>query len=175
MKRARQFPIIRTLFAASLLCVLSLSVRAQQEAETVSQPPGAMTTDIPGPEQVADDAVRFDAVDVFVDAGQESLAAWQFEFQSRTEGVEIVGIEGGDHPAFAAPPFYDPKAMMHNRVILAAFSTAEKLPTGRSRVARIHLQLTGPGSKSCETQLTTCATADGRKIAATHSIAVAAK
>ena len=54
-------------------------------------------------------AVRFVAVDIFVDSQDKSLAAYQLEF-SVTNGVaKIVGIEGGEHPAFREAPFYDPK------------------------------------------------------------------
>ena len=87
--------------------------------------------------------VRFVAVDIFVNSSDKPLAAYQLEF-SVTNGVaKIVGIEGGGHPAFREPPFYDPKAMQSERVIIAAFSTDKQLPTGKSRVATIHLQVSG--------------------------------
>ncbi|HVT83267.1 MAG TPA: hypothetical protein VHM90_21690, partial [Phycisphaerae bacterium] len=40
-------------------------------------------------------------------------------------------------------PFYDPAAMMGNRVVVAAFSTEEGLPKGVTRVARLHMMLNG--------------------------------
>lgn len=87
--------------------------------------------------------VRFAAVDIFVDSQDKPLAAYQLEF-SVTNGVaKIVGIEGGEHLAFREPPFYDPKAMQSERVIIAAFTTGKQLPTGKTRVATIHLQLSG--------------------------------
>lgn len=49
-----------------------------------------------------------------------------------------------DGPApFAEPPVYDPRAIDNDRVILAAYSLAgaDRLPTVRSRVARLHLRV----------------------------------
>lgn len=125
---------------------------------------------IEGPANIADNEVRFEAVDVIVDSGNMPLAAWQFEIQSRSPGVEIVGIEGGSHQAFSDPPYYDPRAMNNDRVILAAFSTDEKLPTGRSRLARLHLQLEGPGPRNFELNVNVMATPDGEKIPARASL-----
>src|SRR4030095_1590218 len=91
--------------------------------------------------QTAPRVVRFETVDVFVDTTDKSLAAYQLEFFTASGDVKIAGIEGGAHPAFATPPYYDPKAMQQDRVILAAFTTddAAALPVGRIRVATIHL------------------------------------
>ena len=111
-------------------------------------------------------SVRFSAVDIFVDSNSTPLAAWQLEFAATNGTVKIVGIEGGDHDAFRHPPFYDPKAMQHERVILAAFSTdaAEKLPTGRTRVATIHLQILGSQQPAFELKLHAAAGPDGNRI-----------
>ena len=84
-----------------------------------------------------------------------------------------MGIEGGDHAAFASPPYYDTKAMNNNRVILAAFSTAKQLPSGRSRIARIHLQLEGAGVKKYHTKLSVSADANGDNIPAEIEVAKA--
>ena len=88
-------------------------------------------------------ATRFVAVDVFVDSGARPLAAYQFAFFAKRGDVKIVSIEGGEHPAFQEPPYYDLKAIQRERAVLAAFNTAsaEKLPTGKSRVATLHLQV----------------------------------
>lgn len=88
-------------------------------------------------------AVRFATVSVIVDSGATPLAAYQFELAAEVGQVKIVGIEGGEHAAFAAPPYYDPAAMMNNRVIIAAFSTGRDLPKGKTRVATVHVQITG--------------------------------
>jgi len=87
--------------------------------------------------------VRFVAVDVFVDSKGKPLAAYQLEFSVTNGNAKIVGIEGGEHPAFREPPHYDPKAIQKERVIIAAFSTepGAKLPSGKTRVATIHLQV----------------------------------
>ncbi len=86
-------------------------------------------------------AVRFEYIDVYIDSGDAPLAAYQFELTDAAESIKIVGIEGGEHEAFAVPPYYDPKALKNDRVIIAALSTADELPTGRTRVATIHVQI----------------------------------
>ena len=86
-------------------------------------------------------AVRFEFIDVYVDSGDVPLAAYQFELTDAAESVKIVGIEGGEHEAFATPPYYDPKALKNDRAIIAAFSTAADLPTGQTRVATVHVQV----------------------------------
>jgi|SRR5439155_20026606 len=109
---------------------------------------------------------RFRAVDIYVDSKGTPLAAYQIEF-SCTKGVaKIVGIEGGEHPAFSEAPFYDPQAMRHERVIIAAFSTAtaDKLPAGKTRVATIHVQIIGDSEPRFELKLQTAGDAEGKKI-----------
>src|SRR5205809_7472661 len=88
---------------------------------------------------------RFCAVDIFIDSKSAPLAAWQIEFATTNGVAKIVGIEGGETQPFRNPPFYDPKAMQQDRVIIAGFSTepARKLPVGKIRVATIHLQVIG--------------------------------
>lgn len=111
--------------------------------------------------------IRFQAVEIFADSQAAALAAYQLEFTVTSGNAKIVGIEGGEHSAFAEAPFYDPKAIQHERVILAAFSTlsADKLPTGKTRVATIHLQISGTDEFKFETKLTTAASSDGNRIA----------
>jgi hypothetical protein len=112
---------------------------------------------------------RFRAVDIYLDAKGTPLAAYQLEFTVTNVVAKIVGIEGGGHPAFHAPPFYDPKAIQQERVILAAFSTeaAEKLPSGKTRVATIHLQTFGDAEIRFELKLQAAADPEGKKITAT--------
>ena len=86
-------------------------------------------------------AVRFEYIDVYIDSGEAPLAAYQFELTDAAGSIKIVGIEGGEHQAFATPPYYDPKAMKGDRAIIAALSTADDLPTGRTRVATVHVQV----------------------------------
>jgi hypothetical protein len=110
--------------------------------------------------------VRFEAVDIVLDSGDLPLAAYQFEFTAETGQITIVGIEGGDHPAFKEPPYYDPAALRNNRVIIAAFSTAAELPTGPTRVARAHVQVTGDVEPQYVVSLKVAASADGERIPA---------
>ena len=76
-------------------------------------------------------AVRFEAVEVDIDSGDKPLAVYQLELLDPTHSTVIVGIEGGEHAAFAKPPYYDPAALSRNRVIIAAFNTGNELPTGK--------------------------------------------
>jgi hypothetical protein len=109
---------------------------------------------------------RFCAVDIYLDSGSTPLAAYQLEFAATNGAVKIVGIEGGEHPAFRQPPFYDPKALQHERVILASFSTAaaSALPTGRTRVATVHYQSSDTQAPRFQLKLQTAADAQGAKV-----------
>ena len=153
------------------VCLVAMAYAQTDRTSPSDQTDRVAVTQIEGPDNVADEDVRFEAIDVFMDSGNVPLAAYQFELKSDTPGVEIVGIEGGEHAAFHEPPYYDVRAMQSNRVILAAFSTADELPSGRSRVARIQVQLTGPGMKAYRTLLKVSASKDGEKIPAEISIA----
>ncbi len=155
------------------LVMFALARVESQEAvrENAEQVVKVERTIVKGPADGAANDDRFEAIDVFVDSGETALAAYQVELASRAPGMEIVGIEGGEHPAFRNAPYYDPRAIRNNRVILAAFHTGNDLPVGRSRVARVHVQLQGSGDREYETQLTATATADGQRIPAVMSIA----
>ena len=109
---------------------------------------------------------RFRAMDIYVDSKTTPLAAYQIEFYCTNGVARIVGIEGGEHPAFREAPFYDPKAIQHERVIIAAFSegSADKLPVGRTRVATIHIQTSGSGEPKFELKIHTAGDSDGKKI-----------
>lgn len=111
-------------------------------------------------------AVHFRAVDVFVESHDQPLAAYQLEFTASGGSAKIVGIEGGEPAAFREAPFYDPMAIQHERVIFGAFSTgpADQLPTGRARVATIHLQTTGRETPRFDVRVQAAATVGGRKI-----------
>jgi hypothetical protein len=114
---------------------------------------------------------RFAAVDIYVDSGSTPLAAYQLEFAATNSVAKIVGIEGGEHPAFRQPPFYDPKAIQHERVIVASFTTAPAtdLPTGKTRVATIHYQTTNTQPPQFELKLQTAGDAQGIRISAQAS------
>ena len=108
----------------------------------------------------------FRAVDVFIDSSAQHLAAYQFDFFVATGSVKIVSIEGGGHAAFKEPPYYDPKAIQHERAILAAFNTApdRQLPAGRTRVATIHVQVSGEIAPIFGAKIQAAAGSDGRSI-----------
>lgn len=110
--------------------------------------------------------VRFCAVDIFVDSGSTPLAAYQIRFAVTNGAAKLVGIEGGEHPAFRQPPFYDPKAIQSDVAILASFNTAPaaELPKGKTRVATIHLRTTGTRPPQFELKLQTAADTQGNKI-----------
>ena len=116
--------------------------------------------------QQSDAVVRFRTVDFFVNSKGAPLAAYQIEFAVTNGNAKIVGIEGGENPAFAQPPYYDPKAMQQDRAILAAFSTAteEALPREKTRVATIHLQTEGSEELKIDLKPQTAADAGGNKI-----------
>jgi hypothetical protein len=59
--------------------------------------------------------------------------------------------------------------MQHERVILAAFNTdsGDKLPSGKTRVATIHLQIVGSQAPGFELKLQAAADSNGNKIPVT--------
>jgi len=125
----------------------------------------------PAAQLPADGRVRFANLDVYVDSGQQPLAAYQFELAAEVGDVKIVGLEGGEHPAFQSPPYYDPAALMQNRIIVAAFNTGRDLPRGRTRVARLHVQITGDRQPEYAIRLEAAGNAAGARIPATAIVA----
>jgi hypothetical protein len=125
---------------------------------------GGVTGRVTAPQEPARPA--FAAYDVFVDAGNAALGAYQFEWVVRGGGARIVGVEGGEHPAFAAAPFYDPAALQGGRILIAAFSTAKELPHGRTRVARVHLMVDPGAAPQYAVQLQACADGAGADLSA---------
>ena len=117
------------------------------------------------------DAVRFTTVDVFIDAHERPLAAWQFELSAKSGKIEIVGVEGGEHPAFKEAPYYDPAALMKGRIIIAAFNTGSDLPRSRTRVATVHLQVTGDVRPEYLASLAVAGSPEGNPIPADITIA----
>jgi hypothetical protein len=86
---------------------------------------------------------RFEAVGVYIDPHGKPLAAYQCELIAEQGDVTLVGIQGGDHPAFSQPPYYDPHALLSHRIILAALSTAANLPAAKTRVATLMVRVSG--------------------------------
>ena len=108
----------------------------------------------------------FRAIDIYLDSRETPLAAYQLEFADTNGLAKIVGIEGGDSPAFRNAPFYDPKAMLQDHVIIAAFSTKNpsELPRGRTRIATIHLQTPATGLPAFSLKLEAAADNSGQRV-----------
>jgi len=87
--------------AGLVVMVMGQEERQALPPAVVDQP--AEVNQIEGADNISPEEVCFAAIDVIVDSGATPLAAYQFEMRSRTPGVEIVGIEGGEHSAFAEP------------------------------------------------------------------------
>lgn len=114
----------------------------------------------------AQSGVRFAPLHIYIDSGNSSLAAFQFELKAAAGQIIIVGVEGGQHKAFKEAPYYDPAALAKDRIIIAAFNTGRDLPTGRTRIATIHLQIIGDAEPQYELKLIVAADADGKEIPA---------
>jgi len=112
---------------------------------------------------------RFGTVDLFVDSARQQLAAWQMEFKATAGQVQIVGIERGDNADFHDPPYYDPAALQNNRIIVGAFDLAPDLPTGKIRVARLHLHISGTQKPVYAVNLVVAGDKQGKPIAAQAS------
>ena len=110
--------------------------------------------------------VRFVSLPVYIDSGDSNLAAYQFELKTKTGQVKIVGLENGEHPAFAEPPYYDTAALAKDRIIIAAFNTGKNLPTGKTRVVTIQLQVIGDIQPQYELNLMVEADSNGNEIPA---------
>ena len=117
----------------------------------------------------ADEAQRasaFKFVDVFIDSHGKPLGAYQFELRAAAGDVTLVGIEGGEHPAFAHPPYYDPKALLNQRVVIAAFNTGadDKLPAAKTRVARLMVHVGRDVKPDYDVVLQVAASSDAKPI-----------
>ena len=119
-----------------------------------------------GPAPAGAPAVRFSFLDVYLDVGAKPLAAYHVELTPTGGDVVLTGLEGGEHAAFGDAPYYDPAALHQakSRVIVAAFNTGADLPHGKTRVARLHLQVTGPAEPAWATKLQVAASSDGKPI-----------
>jgi hypothetical protein len=115
--------------------------------------------------------MTFQAVEIYVDSGSAPLAAYQVEFRSRAGNARIVGVEGGDAEPFSPAPHYDPHAIQQERVVIAAFSTRPEptLPSGRTRVATIHVALKGAQDPDYVIQLEAAAGPGGNTLPASAS------
>ena len=146
-----------------LAVVLTTSVVGLRAGAGHQNPPAGQQPDAPA-------AVHFHAVDVWVDAGAATLGGWQVELTDL--GGKVVGVEGGADQAFRDAPRYDP-AVLHGdgpaeRLILAALKAPdEAAPSGRIRVARIHLPTGRAALPRPTPQDPVAADADGNPLAIT--------
>ena len=113
---------------------------------------------------------HFAWVDAWIDPHGQPLGAYQFELKSSGAEVTLVGVEGGEHPAFAQPPYYDPKANLHKRIIIAAYNTASDLPRSRTRVARIMVRIRGDAEPNFSATLDVAASNEAKPIDAKVSV-----
>ena len=111
----------------------------------------------------------FTYVDVFIDPHGSPLAAYQFELRATAGDVKLVGIEGGEHKAFAAPPYYDSKALLVERIVIAAFNTGSDLPAAKTRIARLMVRV-GETKPKYDVKLQVCASADAKPVMGEISI-----
>ena len=91
----------------------------------------------------AEEPARFQPVDIVVDVGEKTLGAYQIEIVVKSGDASIVGVEGGAPAAFKSAPYYDPKALAGGRIVIAAYSADDALPSGRIHVATLHLRVVG--------------------------------
>ena len=145
-----------TLIILAGICLI-VPVLAQQS----EQSQGLLTEDY----STAQPGVRFAPLHIYLESCN-LLAAYQFELKATAGQIKIVGVEGGQHKAFKEAPYYDPAALAKDRIIIAAFSTSRDLPTDRTRIATIHLQIIGDTEPQYELKLIVAADADGKEIPA---------
>lgn len=125
---------------------------------------------------MADLPIRFTAVDVYIDAAVP-MAAWQLEFSATTGVMQVVGVENGDSKAFDGAPYYDRDAVESgraDRIVVADYSleNEDELPSGRVRVATLHLMVSGDEAPEFNTRLIVATSHKGTSIDAGISIEI---
>jgi len=113
--------------------------------------------------------LSFRVADVYVETGNRPLGAYQFEWAYDPETVSLVGVEGGDAP-FTEAPWYDPVGLTSGRIIVAGFTLADALPSGRVRIARLHLAVRGGEPRLGAPRLEVAAGADAVSYDATITV-----
>ena len=107
----------------------------------------------------------FTYIDVSIDPHGSPLGAYQFELRATAGDVKLVGIEGGEHAAFAKPPYYDTRALLNDRIVIAAFNTGTDLPSAKTRVARLMVRVTaGPAAPKYDVKLQVAASSDAKPL-----------
>lgn len=146
-------------------CMLTLVLALSVIANVFAQPEQSSSAD--------SGETRFAAFDIRIDPRGRPLAAYQFDLSDPSSIATIVGVEGGEHAAFTNPPYYDPAALSGGRIIIAAFNTGDDLPTTSTRVARVHMQISGKQSPQLLIKLQAAGTSGGSSIEADIAIAEA--
>jgi hypothetical protein len=109
----------------------------------------------------------FGTVVVTLDPMGEELAGWQLRADFGKGYAAIVGIEGGEHPAWAEPAHYDPRALNGGEIVLAALAADTELPTGPTVVAVIHVEHYVSGLPPLEISEVVAVGSDGNEIPVT--------
>lgn len=118
-----------------VLCVGAL-LALVSAAPRVAMPP---TAQLPSTHE----DLRFETRDVVIDPRGTPLAAWQVRIVDPSGRARIVGVEGGADRVYAEPPHHDPRALSRGAIVLAAYDTTHAGPSTPSRVARVHIAVTG--------------------------------
>lgn len=121
------------------------------------------------PQSVQTDT-RFATLDIYLES-TEPLAAWQFELREASGRIRVVGVENGETMAFSEAPYYDLAAVSEgtaDRIVVADYSMRQEveLPTGRNRLATIHMQIEGTADPVFVLSLMAAGGADGEPIQA---------
>jgi len=156
----------RVLAMLAAVLVLGATLRSQISDSKPEAESRAQAAPQPAP-------VRFAAVDMFVDSGEQPLAAYQFELKVTAGEVALVGVEGGEHRAFQAPPYYDPRALAQQRIVVAALDAGSDLPHGKTRVARLMVRVSGTQTPAYEATLVVAASDEAKPSPATISVSEA--
>ncbi len=109
--------------------------------------------------------LRFVALDIYLQS-DEPIAAWQFDLADRQGMFRIVGIENGDSAAYQRAPYYDREAVnlgQSDRIVVANYSLEEPgdLPSGRFRLATVHLVQQGMNDLDINLELVNATNYDG--------------
>ncbi|HWE95211.1 MAG TPA: hypothetical protein VG269_14690 [Tepidisphaeraceae bacterium] len=151
---------MKLLFSLLLLaCLLSVA----PDSGPTSAPPAPSPASAP-------ERVSFVPLHVFIDPGGKPLAAYQIEIVATAGDATLVGIEGGDDPAYSDAPYYDKRAMRKQRIIIAAFNTGSALPTAPTRVATLMFRVAGTAEPHYAATLQVAASSDGKPIPATVTL-----
>jgi len=148
----------------ALMLTVALATAARSFADSslanVNHTPRIGTTHQPEAENTT--GATFTAIRIEIETAAP-LAAYQLELTADGD-ASLVGVESGEHPAFAEAPYYDPKALGGGRIIIAAMNTGDDLPSGRTRICRLHFRTAG--NVKYNAALITAAGPDGNPIEA---------